>query len=331
MEFNVTTNVTANNVLISALLNALVNTTHVDSSRITIQLPSSSSSSGLVRVTITPLFGSQTTSTQAATIIRNQLLDSNSILNVQTSIHDIHIVPGSWSLISIIETALLAALQPWQLALFTVLLVFVLVCLYYGAHYKWPKGHHLPIVYIFLSLLTFCTHCFFVNFLSSQQQRDTFKPHFVAAVICMCLSYTASIISVLLIYRAANIKDWCQQHLFVTILNVVLGGFNPGSARLISSNAFHLTSLLAPVAHRFNLMLYTAGLLTLMVEIPMIIIQLMVVLYFKAENQGLERNSMLSLVATILMLGFGVSRRLIAARRVKQIQEDRAFGIEITY
>lgn len=320
---NITTNISNPTTTSNILRIAIANATHIDPSAVSVAIPDPRS--GVVIVTVTTTSSSTGPSAiDIANLVRIETATPTSPLNLHVATQGVFIVPGSWSLLSVIEKALLSVLPAWAVAVFGVLIVVVLILAYYLSRYRWPKGHHFPILYILLSLFNFALALFFISFLYSQ---NALRAYFLTAVICLCLSFLACEVCVILILRASHIEHWSKQHKLTLALGVFLGGFNPGSTRVISSFAFHLESLRAPIPERFKLMLYTCGLLTILFDLPALVLQILVILHYRS----LERSTILSLITTSLTIAFSVTRRLFAARRVKRILADREAGIEVTY
>jgi len=189
---------------------------------------------------------------------------------------------------------------PTSCALILCFIVYLVLRHYY------PDSRNTIVITISLAVYDIVTDILFIN---SQQasQSVLFIPALVFLVVPIlfnvCVLGYTFVTSVL---KEGTMETWLEGNYALAAITAIMSTTNVEVFNLLQSNLFGIESFRAPFPKRSVRILMICGLVTnVMEDIPQLITQIL------AASSGLDTITLLSIVASLLTISFGIVKRLM--------------------
>jgi len=192
------------------------------------------------------------------------------------------------------------------LALILTLLGVVVVLVVYAILGRFfPLANNLILVTLALALYDFITDCLFA---ASQSDKEMVIPAVLFLAMPILFNLVALLFSLSKTFKSSQgMEKWVEENYGMAAGGILLSSTNIECFLLLTSNLFHSKKFRAPLGKEWIRFLFLLGVIgNVLEDIPQLLLQ-----SYAAGTQGLNTLVLVSIIASVLSLGFSLVKRAI--------------------
>jgi len=183
--------------------------------------------------------------------------------------------------------------------------VLIVLIVYIILNRWFPQADNLVVVTISLGLYDFITDCLFA---ASQGEKDILIPVVVFLAIPILFNLGTLLFALFKTFKSSpGLEKWLEENYGIAAGGILLASTNIECFLLLTSNLFYSEKFRAPLEKEWIRLLFVLGIIgNVLEDIPQLILQ-----GYAAGTQGVTTLVLVSIVASVLSLGFSLIKRAI--------------------